>query len=315
MRVLLWSEHRYPAYAERGCGRQPSRLPSGAPNFVHDLLAKGLAELGHDVCYYLDEGLSAPLPAGVTHVAEVPDDADIFHNLPRDGRPWVRTIHRARHEGEEPLTNAIYVSEALARASGSDRFVHNGIDPSHYLFAEKKGDYMLFLSALQGPRLKKQYLDKGLDLAVAACAAAGVELVVAGTTMDDETLAAVDVLCASGGARFVGDVRGREKAELLAGARALLFPTRIVEGFGLVMIEALMSGTPVLCSANGACPEIVSSDTGFVCRDFDELRRALDRVGEIDPARCRERAMSRFHYRVMAESYVREYEREQGAFA
>lgn len=315
MRVALWSEHRYPAYAERGCGRKTSSAPSGAPSLVHDLLARGLAELGHQVYYLLERGTSTPLPGGVTWTDRPPDDADIFHNFPRGDRPWVRTIHRALDPGAAVPPNAIYVSQTLARTHGSERFVHNGVDPADYQFSERKGDYMLFLSALQGPRLRRQYLDKGLDIALEVCAAAGVELVVAGTAIDEECLATVEALCAAHGAPFLGDVRGVEKAELLAGARALIFPTRLVEGFGVVMVESLMSGTPVICSANGACPEIVSPDTGFTCRDFDEFLRAIERAGEIDPHACRARAMNLFHYRVMAESYVREYERELRACA
>jgi glycosyltransferase involved in cell wall biosynthesis len=310
MRVLLWSEHRYPAFEPRGCGRQASARPSNAPAFVHDLLAKGLAAIGHDVYYLLADGWERPLPPGVTYVDRVPDDADVFHNLPRQRGPWVQTVHRAFRPGESFPRNAIFVSRALAQAHDAERFVHNGIDPDDYIFRDRKRDYALFLSALQGPRLRKMYLDKGLDTALAVCAAAGIELVVAGTAMDDETLSEIDALCSEHGARYVGDVRGAEKAELLAGARALLFPTRLVEGFGLVMTEALMSGTPVLCSDKGACPEIVSADTGFICRDADEFHRALLRAGDIDPHRCRARAMQHFDYRVMAEAYVREYERE-----
>ena len=92
-----------------------------------------------------------------------------------------------------------------------------------------------------------------------------------------------------------------------AGAKALLFPTKLNEAFGLVIAEALMSGTPVICSNHGACPEIVSPETGFVCRDRQDYLDAIDHLGTIQPEACRTRAIRDFHYLRMAGDYVREY--------
>jgi glycosyltransferase involved in cell wall biosynthesis len=89
--------------------------------------------------------------------------------------------------------------------------------------------------------------------------------VVAGTSGNQGRIDFVAEVCGKAKADYVGDVRGSAKADLLAGARAFLFPTKIQEPFGLGMAEALMSGTPVICSNLGACPEIVSSEVGFVC--------------------------------------------------
>ena len=104
--------------------------------------------------------------------------------------------------------------------------------------------------------------------------------------------------------------RGKRKAELLAGAKALIFPTRVDEAFGLGMVEALMSGTPVICSDRGACPEIITGDVGFVCRYEPDYVNAIRRVGEISPQTCREKAMRDFHYLRMAKDYLAEYEKE-----
>ena len=76
------------------------------------------------------------------------------------------------------------------------------------------------------------------------------------------------------------------------------------------MVEALMSGTPVICSDRGACPEIISSDVGFVCRNRDELVAAVNRISEIPPRVCRDKAMQDYHYLRMAADYVVEYEKE-----
>jgi glycosyltransferase involved in cell wall biosynthesis len=105
-------------------------------------------------------------------------------------------------------------------------------------------------------------------------------------------------------------VWGERKAELLAGARAMLFPTQFNEAFGLVIAEALMSGTPVICSDKGACPELVSPDVGFVCSTMDDYVRAFEQVDRISRSACREKALREFHYLRMAQEYVREYEIE-----
>jgi glycosyltransferase involved in cell wall biosynthesis len=112
----------------------------------------------------------------------------------------------------------------------------------------------------------------------------------------------------------VGDVRGKKKAELLAGAKAFLFPTKVNEAFGLGMVEALMSGTPVICSDRGACPEIISGDVGFVCRTQEDYREAINRIDGISPAACRDRALRDYHYLRMAKDYLKEYEKEIYAY-
>jgi glycosyltransferase involved in cell wall biosynthesis len=90
----------------------------------------------------------------------------------------------------------------------------------------------------------------------------------------------------------------------------LLNPTQLEEAFGLSMAEALMSGTPVICSDRGACPEVISPDVGFVCRDLGDYRRAIEKAGEIRPAACREKALREYHYHRMAEGFLREYRAE-----
>ena len=85
MRVLLSSIHQYPAASSIGVGLNPKPFPSGSAFSIHDLLAKGLAELGHDVIYLLPKGASKPLPAGVTLVSEPRHDVDrhSYHHLSR----------------------------------------------------------------------------------------------------------------------------------------------------------------------------------------------------------------------------------------
>ncbi len=322
MRVLLTSKHRYPAFGKVGAGRSPRKFPSGSAFFIHDLLAKGLAELGHEVFYLLPEGADTALPAGVTLVSDGPQDVDIIHTITfRDeglspelqalGKPWVTTCHldlNARGlERSPPMANWIFVSRTLAELHGRNRYVLNGIDPSDYIYSEAKESYFLFMSTVDWGT------QKGLDVVLSLSRQLGFKLVVAGTGKDHESINRVAEMCREFNAEYVGDVKGQEKAQLLAGAQAFLFPTKVAEAFGLGMVEALMSGTPVICSGQGACPEIISADVGFVCRDESEFVAAIRNVGEISPRACRDKAMRDYHYLRMASDYVNEYENEISA--
>ena len=283
------------------------------------MLMKGLAELGHEIFYFLPKGAAIPLPDGATLVSKPVWDADILHTISdRDpqlireweacGKPWVATCHiDMRTVGQPQHTatdNWIFVSRTLARLHGRTRYVLNGIDPDACIYAEKKQDYFLFMSSLDWE------MKKGLDIALSLAARHRLRLIVAGTGNSYKRIMRITSLCREIGAEYVGDVRGKRKAELLAGARAFLFPTRIDEAFGLGMVEALMSGTPVICSDKGACPEIITRDVGFVCRYEPDYLNAIRRVSEISPQACREKAMREFHYLRMAQDYVTEYEKE-----
>ena len=153
---------------------------------------------------------------------------------------------------------------------------------------------------------------KGLDLAIKLARKFGVRLVLAGSSEDNELVDRIATKCRSAEVEYVGEVYGQRKAQLFAGAMALLFPTQLNEAFGLVMAEALMSGTPVVCSDNGACPELISDDVGCVCRTEEDYLHALQQVyeGRISAQQCRDVAIDRFHYLRMAREYVSEYERE-----
>ena len=319
MRILLSSEHRYPAFGTLGSGPHPRMYPSGSGFWIHDMLMKGLTELGHEVFYFLADGAAMPLPPGATLVSKPVWDCDILHtisdrfpNLTREwaarGLPWVATCHLdMRTVGmpqRETTENWIFVSATLARLHGRTRYVLNGIDPDTCIYSEQKQDYFLFMSSMDWE------MKKGLDIALSLAARHGLRLVVAGTGNNYKRIMRITSLCREVGAEYVGDVRGKRKAELLAGAKAFLFPTRIEEAFGLGMVEALMSGTPVICSDKGACPEIITKDVGFVCRYEPDYLNAIRRVGEIKPQACREKAMRDFHYLRMAQDYVAEYEKE-----
>ena len=329
MRILLAAKHDYPARESMGSGLRPKRFPSNSGGAMHDLIAKGLAELGHDVLYLVPHAVDERPLTGITLIAEPPRHAEVLHTLSdfhedltrewqSQGKPWITTWHmdlkayrelrRSVEAGgkDRPPScdNWIFVSRTLAQLHGRERYVCNGIDPAEYSFSEAKDDYLLFMSSMEWG------LAKGLDVALSLSAELGFKLVVAGASMDQQRINWVAKLCRKAKAEYVGDVRGSAKADLLAGARAFLFPTQVDEAFGLGMVEALMSGTPVICSNLGACPELVSSEVGFVCATTDDYVEAINKIDDISPAACRARAMSKYHYLRMTRDYIREYKRE-----
>jgi glycosyltransferase involved in cell wall biosynthesis len=110
------------------------------------------------------------------------------------------------------------------------------------------------------------------------------------------------------GVRFVGEIGEDRKGEFLGNARALVFPIDWPEPFGLVMIEALACGTPVVAWGHGSVPEILRDGvTGFIAHDADEFARALERVGEIDRRECRRVFESSYSAARMARDYVEVY--------
>ena len=185
--------------------------------------------------------------------------------------------------------NTIFLSANRAMRHGHRRFVYNGLDLSEYRYQANKADYDLFLGRLHSV--------KGYRLAIEGARRAGSRLIVAGGWRPSLRR----------GLSYAGRVGGERKAALLAGARCLWMPALWDEPFGLTLIEALASGTPVIGTRRGALPEIVTAEVGVLGDTIDELVEAASRVEKIDPASCRARVERPFTHRVMAENYVREY--------
>jgi glycosyltransferase involved in cell wall biosynthesis len=112
-----------------------------------------------------------------------------------------------------------------------------------------------------------------------------------------------------GGATYVGEADAATKRRLLAGARALLNPIQWPEPFGMVMVEALACGTPVIATRTGAAPEIVEDGgNGFLCDSPEAMVAAIAEVGRIDRRYCRESVRQRFSIDRMVEGYLDVYE-------
>ncbi|MEA2463155.1 MAG: hypothetical protein QOJ98_902 [Acidobacteriota bacterium] len=322
MRVLLTGNHVYPASRPFSEGRAVKDLPSGSAQRLQDWTAKGLAELGHEVTYYLNRPAEGPPPPGVRIVDHWPADVDVLHthamreNFEGEARrrnvPYIAALHlHPSSRGKTippPPDEWVYVSRWLAESFGSRRFVRNGVDPSEYAYSEAKDDYVLFMSSMDW------CVEKGIDVAMALSKKIGFRLVVAGAARTPENLEAAVRMCEEGGAEYVGDVQGNEKADLIAGARALLHPSRYQEACPLSILEAMVSGTPVITTPWGASAELMAPELGFLCRTEEDYVDAFARLDEIEPRVCRERALSEFHYHRMVRDYVREYETAAGSF-
>lgn len=319
MRILIASNHRYPCYGVVGTGRHPMDFPSGSAGHVQDLLARGLAELGHEVLYLLRRGSDTPLPQGVQLVSEPVAGIDIYQatTVPdaqvhvrefgeRGGYPWVLSCHldRSGPGGESAGDNWIFVARAHARAYGKDRCVLNGIDPADCSFSAAKEDFVLFMASAENA------ITKGLATAITLSKRTGVRLVVAGSGRSYQAIERLADICREAGVDYLGDIRGSAKAEWLAAAKAVVLPSRANEGCPLTLLEALMSGTPVIASRAGGIPEVVTSDTGFLCDGEDDYVRAMECLDQIVPSRCRQYALEHFHYLRMVRDYVREFEVE-----
>ncbi len=128
---------------------------------------------------------------------------------------------------------------------------------------------------------------KGLHIALQVAKKTGIELRIAAADGDPRAKREFEEMCRARGVVPVGEVRGKQKAEVFAGARALLFPSQWNEIFGLVLAEALMSGTPVIGSDKGAIPELMESQVGFICRHETNYIDAISNIDRIDPKACR----------------------------
>ncbi len=285
-----------------------TRLPVkgyGGTERVVVALARGLAELGHEVSLIAPPGTRVPeatlVPVDAAKLRHpefevaplIPVGTEILHAFyplrrPPDF-PWVWTLEGTTRPGVTRPPNTIFVSADHAARHGSNAFVYNGLDPADFTFQPRKEDYDLFLGRL--------HESKGWQVAVAGAKLAERRIVVAGGWRPS----------LSKWIRFVGEVDGAEKAKWLAGARLLWMPAQWDEPFGLTLIEALWSGTPVLGTRRGSLPEVLSPSVAEFGDTLEELVAALPAMAGKDPAACRARAERYFGHRQMAEGYLRCY--------
>jgi glycosyltransferase involved in cell wall biosynthesis len=180
----------------------------------------------------------------------------------------------------------IHISHAQGRPAPhipAARVIHHGLDVDAFPFGKGDGGYCLFLGRMSP--------DKGAHRATEICYRAGVPLIMAAKMREPwehEYFNANVRPYLNDDLRYLGEVPHDEKLELLANARCLVFPIRWNEPFGMVMIEAMACGTPVLAFREGAAPEVVEHGrTGFLCDDEADMVDAIGRLDQIDRAECR----------------------------
>jgi glycosyltransferase involved in cell wall biosynthesis len=318
----------------------------GGIEFVLTLLCDALVARGHDVELFCAPGshsrakvtplLPAAHPESIEralfegdHVGRALDlienaeqPFDLIHdhnsavalaNANRIATPLVHTVHGPFDADTTPFYDThgakgrlVCISEAQKRMapSGADvaTVVHNPIDVDAWPVGYHKEDWLLWLGRFVP--------EKGPQRAIQVAKESGRNLVLAGTVQPRyERFFATEIAPHIDGTkiRFVGEVGGARKQKLFADAYAFLMPIRWPEPFGMVMVEALAAGTPVLAFPEGAAPEIVEHGiNGFLVADEHEMAAMVDRVGEISPQACRASA-ERFSPDRVAQGYEGAY--------
>jgi glycosyltransferase involved in cell wall biosynthesis len=180
----------------------------------------------------------------------------------------------------------------------------NALDFDHYPFAPHRGDYLVFLGRMSP--------DKGAHRAVRTAIETGLPLKIAGKLREPFEQQYFDEFVRphlGGKIEYLGEVPHGEKVELLQNARATLFPIEWEEPFGLVMIESMACGTPVVASRFGAVPEVVEPGrSGVIVDDWADAAQAIEQADEIAPEDCRAYARERFARERLVRDYVAAYE-------
>jgi glycosyltransferase involved in cell wall biosynthesis len=322
----------------------PPQLYGGTERVV-SYLTEALVELGHDVtlfatgdsrtsaqlCAVCETGLRladgmvdrmAPHILLLERVCERASEFDVIHfhidylhfNLSRRlGLRGVTTLHGRLDIPELVPLYREFRNIPLVSISDAQRkplpwvdwraTVYHGLPSDLYGPGDGPGDYLAFVGRISP--------EKRLDLAIEISKRARVPLRVAAKVDDVDRgyfEAKIEPLLGDSNVEFLGELGDTDKQELLRNALALVFPIDWPEPFGLVMIEAMACGTPVIAFPCGSVREVVDDGvTGFVVNDVEQASRAVAKVRNLDRARCRQQFDRRFTAQRMAEDYLEVY--------
>jgi len=324
----------------------PPKLYGGTERVVA-YLTDALVELGHDVTLFasgdsrtkarlhaiwpralrLDPGVKdyfAPVFMELEIVARRAHEFDVVHAhldyfgfplLSRLGVPSVTTLHGRLDLPELPPLYELFGDIPVVSISDSQReplqqanyvaTILHGLPQGLLQQGGGTGGYLAFLGRISP--------EKAPDAAIRIAAGCGMPLKIAAKVdrVDEEYFRAViSPLLSRGDIEFVGEIGEHDKGAFLGDAAALLFPIAWREPFGLVMIEAMACGTPVIAFRNGSVPEVVQDGvTGFIVDDEQQAMEAVARIGSLDRDRIRAEFDHRFTAHHMAQNYLKLYSR------
>jgi glycosyltransferase involved in cell wall biosynthesis len=270
------------------------RIGEALPEVVHAAVAsRYLDQIEVDVIH--DHSLAGPLAArGRTAPTVVTTHGPLTGEMAH----YYRAI--------SPDVSLVAISDSQRRLEPDLRWaatVHNAINVATFTFTDRKDDHVLFIGRMSP--------DKGAHLAIDAARAAGRRIVLAGKLQEpvEREYFEAEVQPRLGNdAEFIGEADTASKQELYGSPSCLVFPICWEEPFGLVMIEAMACGTPVVALRRGSVPEVVlDGTTGFVRDDPAELPAAINETSRIDPAACRRHVEENFGIAVMTAGYERTY--------
>jgi len=265
----------------------------------------------------------APLLAMLEGVAQRARDFDVVHLhcdylgypvLRRTGVPFLATLHGRLDLPELRSLYRVFSDVPVVSISNSQRgplpeagfvaTVYHGLPEQLLLPGNGSGGYLAFLGRISP--------EKAPDRAIRIAAQAGMQLKIAAKIdrVDrDYFKAEIEPLLAQPHVEFIGEIGEHEKAEFLGNAAGLLFPIAWQEPFGLVMIEAMACGTPIIALRNGSVPEVVDDGiTGFIVDDEATAASAARQIHLLDRTLIRTISEQRFTARRMAEGYMRIYQ-------
>ena len=214
----------------------------------------------------------------------------------------VRRLYEHFHE--QVLASISHVQRGPLPGSNWLANVYNGIDLINFHYQPIGGDYLVFLGRISPEKRPDRAIEMARDLGVPLVIAAKVDPL--DQAYYEHAIAPLIKGCPL--VDYIGEVNEQEKDKLLGGAYAYLFPIDWPEPFGLTMVEAMATGTPVIAYRAGSVPEVVADGTtGYICDTFRQMLGAVARVGAIDRGACRARVEAMFSAEVMADAYEAAY--------
>ncbi|MBI3805742.1 MAG: glycosyltransferase family 4 protein [Nitrospirae bacterium] len=323
----------------------PPRLYGGTERVV-SVLTEGLIQRGHDVTLFASgdsttearlipvcpealrlSGVKDPCADHMLELALVYEQADQFDLIhshvdyftfpfaAQAATPTITTLHGRLDPPELQAIHRYYKSHPLISISNSQRepfpfanwagTVYHGLQMDRHRFYPNPGKYLAFLGRISP--------EKRPDLAIEIAKRTGVPLKIAAKVSDQDRKYFEQVirpLITPPLIEYIGEVDEEEKDIFLGEALALLFPIDWPEPFGLVMIESLACGTPVIARPCGSVPEIlIDGTTGFIHSELDDLVGAVERIDTLSRRECRKHAETFFSAERMVEQYERIYEK------